>query len=105
MKIKCLSGKNLFRAKKALIEMRQMQYIIKEALKKPSRAQSFMATPINMQFTTDTWYVKDNGEVKDVSEDIIDFKEAKHIEMLLYCYPKLIDSAWDFNKSEMKHIL
>lgn len=104
IKKKNLTGKNLYRAKKALIEMRQMQYIIKELLDKPSRAQNFMKTPINMQFCNDTWYLKD-GEVKIVSEDIIDFKNAKHIEMLLHYYPKLIDSSSDFNKSEMKHIL
>jgi len=105
MKIKQFSGKNLYKAKKAIIEMRQMQYIIKEALTKPSRAKSFMKTPINTQFTKDTWYVKENGELKIVSEDAINFKNPKHIEMLIYYYPKLIDSAWDFNSSEMKHLL
>ncbi|KFZ25880.1 MAG: hypothetical protein KQ78_01836 [Candidatus Izimaplasma bacterium HR2] len=93
MKRKNLTGKNLYRAKKALIEMRQMQYIIKEELNKPSRMRNFRKTTLEMQFSIDTWYIKEDGDVKLVSEDTIDFKEGKHIEMLLYYYPKLIDSA------------
>lgn len=105
MKEKNLTGKNLYKAKKALIEMRQMQYIIKEELNKPSRIRNFRKTNIEMQFSVDTWYMEKNGNVKLVSENTIDFKNGKHIEMLLHFYPKLIDSAWDFNKSEMKHVL
>ena len=85
--------------------MRQMQYIIKEALDKPSRARSFMKHNVDMQFCKDTWYIKDDGEVKLVSENILDFSNGRHIEMLLYYYPKLVDTSCDLNKSEMKHIL
>ena len=93
MKEKNLTGKNLYKAKKALIEMRQMQYIIKEELNKPSRIRNFRKTNIEMQFSVDTWYMEKNGNVKLVSENTIDFKNGKHIEMLLHFYPKLIDSA------------
>ena len=94
-KAKMARGKKAFLLKKQAIEMRQDQYIIKNAYRKPiycmNLIKSFSKLDLDEKIT-----VNENGEV--FSTGLINLFNEKHISALLCNYVKIKEDSWsDFN--------
>ena len=88
-------GKKAFLLKKQAIEMRQDQYVLKNAYRKPifcmNLIKSISKINLDEEITVD-----DKGEVK--STGFINLFNDKHISILLCNYTKLKEDSWsDFN--------
>ena len=88
-------GKKAFLLKKQAIEMRQDQYVLKNAYRKPifcmNLIKSISKINLDEEITVD-----DKGEVK--STGFINLFNDKHISILLCNYAKLKEDSWsDFN--------
>lgn len=88
---KVATGKKKFLLKKQLIEMRQDQYVIKNAYRQPmyfmNAVKSFNQVQLDENIT-----ITENGEVK--SDGIITFFDPKHISALLCNYSKLKEDSY-----------
>ena len=88
---KAATGKKKFLLKKQLIEMRQDQYVIKNAYRQPmyfmNAVKSFNQVQLDENIT-----IPENGEVK--SDGIITFFDPKHISALLCNYSKLKEDSY-----------
>lgn len=88
---KAATGKKKFLLKKQLIEMRQDQYVIKNAYRQPmyfmNAVKSFNQIQLDENIT-----ITENGEVK--SDGIITFFDPKHISALLCNYSKLKEDSY-----------
>ena len=88
---KAATGKRKFALKKQLIEMRQDQYVIKNAYRQPmcfmNAIKSF--TQINLN---ETITITEEGEVK--SNCIVSLFNPKHVSILLCHYSKLKEDAY-----------
>ena len=94
-KAKIARGKKAFLLKKQAIEMRQDQYIIKNAYRKPiycmNLIKSFSKLDLDEKIT-----INENGEV--FSTGLINLFNEKHISALLCNYVKIKEDSWsDFN--------
>ena len=94
-KAKMARGKKAFLLKKQAIEMRQDQYIIKNAYRKPiycmNLIKSFSKLDLDEKIT-----INENGEV--FSTGLINLFNEKHISALLCNYVKIKEDSWsDFN--------
>lgn len=89
--MKAATGKRKFLLKKQLIEMRQDQYVIKSAYKKPvfciNVTKSF--SKINLD---DKIRVTEAGEIID--ESLVSLFNPKHISALLCHYSQLKEDSW-----------
>lgn len=88
---KAATGKKKFLLKKQLIEMRQDQYVIKNAYRQPmyfmNAVKSFNQVQLDENIT-----ITENGDVK--SDGIITFFDPKHISALLCNYSKLKEDSY-----------
>ena len=88
---KAATGKKKFLLKKQLIEMRQDQYVIKNAYRQPmyfmNAVKSFNQVQLDENIT-----ITENGEVK--SDGIITFFDPKHISALLCNYSNLKEDSY-----------
>ena len=88
---KVATGKKKFLLKKQLIEMRQDQYVIKNAYRQPmyfmNAVKSFNQVQLDENIT-----ITEDGEVK--SNGIITFFDPKHISALLCNYSKLKEDSY-----------
>lgn len=88
---KAATGKKKFLLKKQLIEMRQDQYVIKNAYRQPmyfmNAVKSFNQIQLDEKIT-----ITEDGEVK--SNGIITFFDPKHISALLCNYSKLKEDSY-----------
>lgn len=86
-------GKKAFLLKKQLIEMRQDQYAIKSAYKKPiycmNLIKSFPKIDLSEEVTVDA----ETGEV--YSTGLVNFYNEKHVSAILCNYSKLKEDSWD----------
>ena len=94
-KAKMARGKKAFLLKKQAIEMRQDQYIIKNAYRKPiycmNLIKCFSKLDLDEKIT-----INENGEV--FSTGLINLFNEKHISALLCNYVKIKEDSWsDFN--------
>lgn len=91
-KAKAARGKKAYLLRKQLIEMRQDQYVIKGAYKKPiycmNLIRSFPKMILNENITVD-----EDGEVH--SDCLINFFNEKHVSALLCNYAKIKEDSWD----------
>lgn len=89
---KTATGKRKFLLKKQLIEMRQDQYIIKNAYRKPitfmNAVRSFSQVDLSEKIT-----VTEDGEI--ISDGIVSLFNPKHISILLCHYSKLKEDTYD----------
>lgn len=96
------TGKKAFLLKKQAIEMRQDQYVLKNAYKKPiycmNLIKSIAKLNLDEQITID-----ENNEIK--SNGIISLINEKHISLLLCNYSKLKEEAWSNFNSDIKWLL
>ena len=85
------TGKKKFLLKKQLIEMRQDQYVIKNAYRKPMYCTNLTKSFSTMSF--DEAITMDENNMP-VSDGLISFFNPTHISALLCHYSKLKEDAW-----------
>lgn len=101
-KSKNAKGKNAYLLKKQIIQLRQDQYIIKEAYRKPVNCVNLIKSLSKVDLSENIKLV--DGD-KVVSDGIINLYNEKHISLLLQNYSELKqDSYSDFN-SDTKWLL
>ena len=85
------TGKRKYLLKKQLIEMRQDQYVIKNAYRKPIYCMNVIKSisKINLD---EKITINADGSVE--SDGLINFFDAKHISALLCNYAKLKEDSW-----------
>lgn len=88
---KTATGKQKFLLKKQLIEMRQDQYVIKNAYRKPMYFSNGIKNFSKANFD-EKIEVTEDGELK--STGLISFFNPKHISALLCNYSKLKEDSW-----------
>ena len=90
-RFKAATGKNKFLLKQQLIEMRQDQYVLRNAYRRPfhfvNAIKSFNQLELNENIT-----VTENGEV--ISDGLITFFNPTHVSALLCNYSKLKEDAY-----------
>lgn len=100
--MKAATGKRKFLLKKQLIEMRQDQYIIKNAYKKPiyclNGIKSFAKLDLSENIT-----INEKGEVS--SDGIINLFDPKHVSVLLCNYSKIKEDVWDRFGSDSYYLM
>lgn len=88
---KAAKGKKRFLIKKQIIEMRQDQYVIKNAYRKPIHCMNLIKSFTKVCLDENYSFDKD-GE--PVSDGYVSFFEPKHISALLCNYSKLKEDSW-----------
>lgn len=88
---KAATGKRKFMLKKQLIEMRQDQYVIKNAYRQPMYFTNAIKSFSKTNFDEKIEITKD-GEVK--SNGLVSFFNPKHVSALLCNYSKLKEDSW-----------
>ena len=89
------SGKKAYLLKKQAIEMRQDQYVIKNAYRKPIYCMNLIKS-LNKIDLSEKITVNERGDVS--STGIINLFDEKHISILLCNYVKIKENCWaDFN--------
>lgn len=95
------SGKKLFEVKKAIIQLRQDQYVIKNAYKKPIFFLKVAKTLAKIALT-DKITIQDN---LPVNKGYISFFDPKHISMLLSAYGPLKEETYSSLTSDARWML
>lgn len=91
--------------KKMLIEMRKDQYLIKAAYCKPIFFLQPLKSSTVFNFDEDTWYYTKEGDIKEVSENRIDFSKPSHIAAFIHFYSKLKQNSANDVNSDIKWML
>lgn len=91
--------------KKMLIEMRKDQYIIKSAYTKPIFFLQPLKSSTVFNYDEDTMYFTEEGNIKMISENRIDFTKSKHIAALLKFYSSLVQNSYFDLENDMRWIL
>lgn len=100
-KLKVTEGKEAFIIKKALIEMRKDQYIIKDAYRKPIIPKSIIHSKYYIELEDKT-YIADSGEIIPQGVSLIDPKVCSAI---LCNYSKLKGDSEDAVNSDLRCLL
>lgn len=95
------SGKRLYSLKKTLIEMRQDQYVIKNAYRKPIYFLKTMRNIGKLDLTEKVWV--DDGEV--VSDGLIHLFDPDHISALICNYSELKQDTYSNLTSDARWLL
>ena len=96
------TGKKAFLLKKQAIEMRQDQYVLKNAYKKPIYCMNLIKSIAKLNLDEQI-IIDENNEIK--SNGIISLINEKHISLLLCNYSKLKEEAWSNFNSDIKWLL
>jgi hypothetical protein len=95
LKAKSARGKQAFLLKKQAIEMRQDQYVIKNAYRRPIYCMNLIKSIIKLDLS-EKIHLTEDGTI--YSTGTINLYDEKHISMLLCNYSKLKEESWsDFN--------
>ena len=100
--LKRTSGKNAFIMKKALIEMRKDQYIIKQAYQRPIVFNKITHNNNVSLDLEDTSYVKDNGELVISGISLMD---PKVVSAILCEYSKLKQDSYDKFDGDLWYVM
>jgi hypothetical protein len=88
---KAATGKKKFLLKKQLIEMRQDQYVIRGAYRRPiyfmNAVKSFSKTVLDENIT-----ITEDGEI--ISDGVVSLFDPKHVSALLCNYSKMKEDSW-----------
>ena len=95
-------GKRAFLLKKQLIEMRQDQYVLKDAYKKTFNVVNVIKTLTNMDLS-ETITVDEEGNVS--STGLINLFNPKHISALLCNYSQIKENCWDKFNDDIKQMM
>jgi hypothetical protein len=88
---KSATGRRAFLLKKQLIEMRQDQYVIKNAFKQTTYCMNSVKSFPKMDLS-EKIYLTSDGDVK--STGLVNFYNEDHVSMLLCNYSKLKEDSW-----------
>jgi len=99
---KGVSGKRAYYLKKALIEMRQDQYILKNMYRRPiffmKTSKNFKRLELNKEP-----FVDKSGEV--ISLDFINLYNPEHVSMLLCNYSKIKEETYTIFESDLRWLI
>lgn len=99
---KAARGKKKYLLKKQLIEMRQDQYVLRNAYRKPiycmNATKSFSSLDLSENITVD-----ENGEVH--SDGLVSLFNPKHISALLCHYSQIKQDAWSRFASDSYYLM
>lgn len=96
------TGMNAYNMKKALIQMRQDQYVIRNAYKEPVRATSLIKSIAKLDLD-ETVFLGGDGDV--ISTGIINLYTPHHVSALLCNYSALAQETWESLDSDMRWML
>ena len=100
-----LSGRDRFIAKKATIQLRQDQYILKNSYYQPIYSTCAGKGSTVIDWTQDTGYWVNEDTYKHLTHNKIDLGDPKVVSGLLQNYSKLKDHTYDLLDSDLKWIL
>lgn len=100
--MKAATGKRKFLLKKQLIEMRQDQYVIKNAYKKPIYCLNGIKSMAKLNLSENIT-INEKGEVS--SDGMISLFDAKHVSALLCNYSKIKEEVWDRFGSDTYYLM
>ena len=95
-------GKRKFLLKKQLIEMRQDQYVIKSAYRKPVYCMNAIKSFSSLDLSEEIYF---NDKQLPVSTGKISLFEPKHISALLCHYSKLKEAVWGRFNSDSYYLM
>lgn len=99
---KAATGKRKFLLKKQLIEMRQDQYVLKSAYRRPmymmNVTKSFSKLQLDGKIT-----ITEDGQIK--STELVSLFDQNHISALLCNYSKLKEDAWGKFSSDSYYLM
>ena len=101
-KLKRIEGKEKFTIKKALIEMRKDQYIIKQAYRKPIIPNKIIRSSHYIELNDNTHLFDENGFP---IPDGFSFLNPKVCEAILCNYSKLKQDSWDRFESDTWYMI
>lgn len=101
-KSKTATGKDAFRIKKAIIEMRQEQYIIKASYRRPIYFLRAGRGSQKIDWEDDIW-VDEEGEIRYSGRCTV--YNPKHVSALLVNYNRLVQDAADDLNSDIRWIM
>ena len=99
---KIATGKKKYLLKKQVIEMRQDQYVLKNAFKQPMYSHNTIKSLAKIDLSEEIW-MDAEGHVH--STGCINFFEPAHIVALLCNYSGLKEETWDKFNSDMKWMM
>ena len=100
-----LEGKAAYKLKKWIIEMRQDQYIIKNAYRKPIYFLKSMKGSTVYNFTEDTGYRDEKGNYVKVSENTLDLTDYQHVSAIIANYSSLKQNAEENLSDDIRWLL
>jgi hypothetical protein len=95
-------GKRKYLLKKQLIEMRQDQYVIKSAYRKPVYCMNAIKSFSSLDLSEDIYF---NDKQLPVSTGKISLFEPKHVSALLCHYSKLKEAVWGRFNSDSYYLM
>lgn len=95
-------GKRKFLLKKQLIEMRQDQYVIKSAYRKPVYCMNAIKSFSSLDLSEEIYF---NDKQLPVSTGKISLFEPKHVSALLCHYSKLKEAVWGRFNSDSYYLM
>jgi hypothetical protein len=98
-------GKDAYKKKKMLIELRQDQYIIKNAYRRPIYfLRAVKGTPV-INWDNNTGYEDADGKYVEVSENRLDLKNYEHVSAVLCNYSLLKQKTADELNNDIKYVV
>lgn len=98
-------GRTAFILRKAIIEMRQDQYIIKNAYRKPIYFLRSMKGSTVYNWDKNTGYYNNNGDYVKVSDNALDLTDYRHVSALLCNYSLLKQKTEDELNNDIRWII
>ena len=102
---KTAEGKDAFRLKRMIIELRQDQYIIKNSFRRPIYFLRANRGSQVIDWDSDTGYENANGDYVNVSENRLDLTNYLHVSAVLCNYTLLTQKTADEFNSETRWML
>lgn len=95
---KMATGRKAFLLKKQIIEMRQDQYVLKNAYRKPIYCTNLIKSARKVDLSEN---ITVDAEGKVHSDGLINFFDEKHVSALLCNYSKLKEDSWESLSSDI----
>lgn len=102
---KTVEGKDAYRLKKMIIELRQDQYIIKNSFRRPIYFLRANRGSQVIDWSNDTGYENAKGEYVQVSENRLDLTKYQHVSAVLCNYTLLKQKTEDEFNSETRWMI
>lgn len=100
--LKTASGRRAYLLKKQLIEMRQDQYVIKAAYRKPIYCINVLKSLYKANLDENIWVAADGNPISD---GIVNFFNESHISALLQDYSRIVQDGYDKLNEDSKWMM